>query len=100
MPKALKDEAALDLAGSTTAVPVANGLSAPTILIVDDVDMNRRLMRAMLKTAHYRILEAKRPTAAITILEREKVDLVVVDLVMPQMSGPDICRVLKQDKRT
>ena len=60
---------------------------APTVLIVDDIDLNRRLLRAMLKTANYRILEAKRPSAALGILEREKVDLVIVDLMMPEMSG-------------
>src|SRR5436309_14842500 len=64
---------------------------APTILMVDDIDLNRRLLKAMLKTASYRILEAKRPSAALALLDREKVDLVVVDLVMPEMSGPDFC---------
>ena len=73
---------------------------APTILIVDDIDLNRRLLKAMLKTANYRILEAKRPSAALNILERDKVDLVVVDLMMPEMSGPDFCRMLKNERRT
>jgi putative two-component system response regulator len=73
---------------------------APTVLIVDDIDLNRRLLKAMLKTANYRILEAKRPSAALGILEREKVDLVIVDLMMPEMSGPDFCRMLKTDRRT
>jgi len=73
---------------------------APAILIVDDVDLNRRLLKAMLKTANYRILEAKRASAAIATLEREKIDLVVVDLVMPEMSGVDFCRLLKNDKKT
>jgi putative two-component system response regulator len=73
---------------------------APTILIVDDIDLNRRLLRAMLKTANYNILEAKRPSAALKMLEREKVDLVIVDLMMPEMSGPDFCRAIKADRRT
>jgi len=73
---------------------------APTILIIDDIDLNRRLLKAMLKTSNYRILEAKRPNSALAILEQEKVDLVVVDLVMPEMSGPDFCRVLKADRKT
>jgi putative two-component system response regulator len=73
---------------------------APTILIVDDIELNRRLLKAMLKTAAYRILEASRPSAALGILEREKVDLVVVDLVMPEMSGPEFCHLLKSERRT
>jgi putative two-component system response regulator len=79
---------------------LAEAAEAPTILILDDLDLNRRLLKAMLKTGPYRILEAKRPAAALSILEQEKVDLVVVDLVMPGMSGPDFCRVLKADRRT
>jgi putative two-component system response regulator len=72
----------------------------PTVLIVDDIDLNRRLLKAILKTAPYRILEAKRPSNALNLLEHEKVDLVVVDLVMPEMSGPDFCRLLKGDRKT
>jgi putative two-component system response regulator len=72
----------------------------PTILIVDALDLNRRLLKAILKTSPYRILEATRPAAALAILEREKVDLVVVDLMMPEMSGPDFCRKLKADRST
>ena len=73
---------------------------APTILIVDDIELNRRLLKAMLKAGSYRILEAKRPSVAMAILDHEKVDLVVVDLIMPEMSGPDFCRRLKTNART
>src|SRR5258705_13152662 len=71
-----------------------------TILIVDDLDLNRRLLKAILKTEPYRILEAKRPSLALKMLESEKVDLVVMDMVMPGMSGPDFCRALKADRHT
>jgi putative two-component system response regulator len=72
----------------------------PTILIVDDLDLNRRLLKAILKTGAYRILEAKRPSTGLALLEQEKVDLVVVDFMMPEMSGPDFCRMLKSNRRT
>ncbi|HEY4361535.1 MAG TPA: HD domain-containing phosphohydrolase [Bryobacteraceae bacterium] len=73
---------------------------APTILIVDDIDLNRRLLKAMLKTAPYHILEAKRPSEAFSIMDREKVDLLIVDQAMPEMSGTDFCALVKNDRRT
>ncbi len=72
----------------------------PTILIVDDLDLNRRLLKAMLRASSYRILEAKRPTAALHLLDQENVDLVIIDFLMPEMSGPDFCRLLKANRRT
>lgn len=71
-----------------------------TVLILDSVEVNRRLLRGMLKNSGYRILEAKRPMEAIELLGFEKVDLVVVDLMMPEMSGTDFCRKLKSDRQT
>ena len=80
---------------------VANQSSqVPTVLIVDALELNRRVLKAMLKTEDYRIMEATRPEEAIAILGQENVDLVVIDLVMPGMSGPDFCRALKSDRRT
>ena len=73
---------------------------APTILLVDAADINRRLLKAILKTSPYRILEATRPSHALRILEQEKVDVVIVDLAMPEMSGPDFCRLLKNSHAT
>ena len=73
---------------------------APTLLIVDEIDLNRRLLRAMLKTAPYHILEAKKPSEALAILDREKVDLVIADQVMPEMSGIEFCQLIKNDRRT
>ncbi|MGH9673585.1 MAG: response regulator, partial [Bryobacteraceae bacterium] len=72
----------------------------PTILIVDDLEINRRLLRAMLKTAPYRIVEARRATEALGILEREPVDLLILDLMIPEMSGLDFCRKIKANRKT
>ena len=80
--------------------PFGNDGSPPTVLILDQVDVNRRLLRAMLKSEPYLIREARRAPEALEILAREKVDLVVLDLMMPGMSGPEFCRILKGDRRT
>lgn len=73
---------------------------ALTILIVDDVAINRRLIRATLKDSPYRILEARRASDAFQILETEKVDLLIVDMMLPELSGPDFCRRVKAERRT
>lgn len=73
---------------------------APTILLVDGLDINRRLLRAMLKTMPYRLLEASRASDGLQILDREPVDLVILDLMMPGMSGQDFCRAIKSNRKT
>lgn len=72
----------------------------PTILIVDELDLNRRLLRGILKATDYNILEARRPSEAMAILGRAKIDLIVIDLMMPEVSGPDFCRQLKSNRQT
>lgn len=72
----------------------------PTILILDDLDINRRLLRAMLKTAPYRVLEAKRAAEAIQVMEQEAVDLLILDLMMPEMSGLEFCQRIKSNRKT
>jgi putative two-component system response regulator len=74
--------------------------ACPTILILDQMDVNRRLLRAMLRAESYRVLEAKRAQEALTLLGSEKVDLVILDLMMPGMGGPEFCRIVKADRRT
>ncbi|MBM3814908.1 MAG: response regulator [Acidimicrobiia bacterium] len=71
-----------------------------TILIVDDLDINRRLLKAMLKAGPYRVLEAKRASEALAILEKEEIDLLILDLMMPEMSGPEFCQRIKSNRRT
>ena len=72
----------------------------PTILMLDDLDINRRLLRAMVKTLPYRVLEAKRASDALQILEQEEVDLLILDLMMPEMSGLEFCQKIKSNRKT
>ncbi|MBI4906320.1 MAG: response regulator [Acidobacteria bacterium] len=72
----------------------------PTILVVDNEEVNRRLLRAMLRTAPYRILEARRASEAINEIEKQQVDLIILDLMLPEVSGADFCRWLKNNRKT
>ncbi len=74
--------------------------ASATVLIVDSEDINRRLMRGILKTSPYRLLECARASDAIRLIENEAIDLIIVDLMLPEMGGPAFCRLLKSNRRT
>lgn len=69
-----------------------------TILIIDAEEISRRVLRAMLKAGPYRIFEAHRPAEALALLEREPVDLIIIDLVMPELDGAELCRRIRSKR--
>ncbi len=73
---------------------------APVILLVDEVELNRRLIKALLKTSGYEILESQKPSEALALLADRKIDLVIVDQVQQEMSGPEFCRLVKRERTT
>src|ERR1700733_10055868 len=77
-----------------------NAQIAATILMVDSEDINRRLLKAIFKATPYTILEAHRASEATALLQSEKIDLVILDLMLPEMSGPELCRWMKSRRST
>src|SRR5580698_6363253 len=71
-----------------------------TILMVDSEEINHRLLKAIFKTTPYKILEAHRASEATALLQSEKIDLVILDLMLPEMSGPELCRWMKARRST
>lgn len=67
-----------------------------TVLLVEDEDSVRKLARQILEASGYTVLEASRPEEALMILagHHEQVDIMVTDVVMPQMSGSDLAEEL------
>jgi putative two-component system response regulator len=76
------------------------GEHPPVVLIVDDRAISRQLLRAILKTENYRILEAPCTTDALEVLEREHVDLIVLDLMASGITSLEFCRRVKANRRT
>jgi len=77
-----------------------DAVAPATILVVDSEEINRRLLKAIFKTTPYRILEARKASEATAMLETQKIDLVILDLMLPEMSGPELCRWMKAHRTT
>jgi two-component system sensor histidine kinase/response regulator len=70
----------------------------PVLLVVDDEPRNRALMSAYL-AGQYQVKEAENGPEALALCEQGDVDLVVLDVMMPGMSGFEVCRALKNKSR-
>jgi DNA-binding response OmpR family regulator len=66
----------------------------PCILIVDDEPSNRELFSEIL-SPEYRTIEASNGIEALAVLDRENVDLVLLDVTMPGASGYEVCQQIK-----
>lgn len=71
-----------------------------TILVVDDEASIRELLRQELESEGYRVREAPDGRAALAEVKREKPDLIVLDVMMPELSGFDVAAVLRNDPET
>jgi diguanylate cyclase (GGDEF)-like protein len=69
------------------------------ILIVDDVEVNLEFIKVLLQS-EYEIVTTTNPELAIQIAKAEKPDLILLDVIMPQITGFEACRILKQDNET
>ena len=69
------------------------------ILIVEDDKNISKLVRYNLEKAGYECLAVFSAKEAFGVLDREQVDLVVLDIMLPDMDGFEVCRSLKQDNR-
>lgn len=68
----------------------------PVILVVDDEEKIRKILKINLRD-QYRVLLANNGLEALSVLEYEKVDLVVTDLRMPEMSGMELIRNIREE---
>lgn len=66
------------------------------ILAVDDDKNTRRLMQAVLKKDGYTVSLAENGEEALSILDKEQIDLVILDIMMPKMDGYEFTRIIRE----
>src|SRR5215510_14180304 len=69
----------------------------PLILVVDDEPKVARLARDYLEKNGFRVTIAADGQSALTIARREKPDLVILDLMLPNIDGREVCRILRRE---
>lgn len=70
------------------------------ILVVDDNPLNVKLLSAKLAREYYTVITAENGLQAIEVAQREKPDLILLDVMMPEMDGFTACRRIKDDPVT
>lgn len=75
-------------------------MSGKTILYVEDNEMNRQIVRDLLKRTTYRLIEAHDGEAGIAAALQQRPDLILMDVQLPKMSGLDATRRLRAEAPT
>lgn len=70
------------------------------VLIVDDSKLIIRITKSILEKAGYSVLEAHDGSECFKVLAMQKPDIILLDVVMPEMDGWEVCRKIKEDKTT
>ncbi len=95
-PDAADAPAPLDESSLDQEIDVASA----SILVVDDHEQNLELLQAYLEEVGCRVRPARDGREAIAEVESEQPDLVILDVMMPKMSGFQVCSSLKGDPKT
>jgi two-component system cell cycle response regulator len=70
------------------------------VLVVDDVEINVKLLEAKLTSEYFNVVTAYDGFAALEAAKRERPDIVLLDVMMPELDGLEVCRRLKADPVT
>jgi two-component system cell cycle response regulator len=70
------------------------------VLVVDDVPANVKLLEARLSAEYFDVITAQSGPEALAVCERAECDIVLLDVMMPDMDGFEVCRKLKSNRPT
>jgi PAS domain S-box-containing protein len=85
---------------ATAGAGASNAARTACVLLVDDIPSNLRVLYESLNGRDYRLLVANGGAQALEIAQRSHPDLILLDIMMPDMDGFEVCRQLKADNDT
>lgn len=80
----------------STLSPISSARDSSTVLIVDDEDDILDLLRYNLERLSVSIITARNGVEALAIIENHTIDLIVLDIMMPQMNGLEVCQHIRK----
>jgi signal transduction histidine kinase len=81
-------------------VPPTDGAGEPTVLLVEDQALNRKLARNALRSRGLHVIESGSGEEALEVVRRQRPDLILMDLKLPGIDGLEVTRRLKRDPST
>ena len=81
----------------TSDRPTAEKAAAKTVLIVEDNELNMKLFNDLLEAQGYKVLQTRDGLSALDIARANRPDLVIMDIQLPEVSGIDVTKWLKED---
>ena len=83
---------------AATIVPTKmEGIKPYTILVVDDEPANLKVLINMIQSLEYDVIAASSGREALAIMKTKSIDLIIMDLMMPNMSGYELCQVVREE---
>lgn len=70
-----------------------------TVLVVEDEPDTAEMLAEMMRLSGYQVVKSLGGSAALSLISKEKPDVVLLDLMMPDLSGTDVLRFMRRDPR-
>ena len=80
--------------------PRLSEFAGRSILVVDDGEVERKTAQRILERQGFKVTCANDGEIAYSLIEQELFDLLILDCIMPNLTGPDLCKRLKVNERT
>lgn len=76
-----------------------NGMNKTKILVVDDDSIVLTMIQANLEARGYEVVIANNGAESVSVAQKEKPDLIILDIMMPEMDGFETCRIIREFSR-